>query len=551
MSNIRAAVGRQPPARGRHFLTRGRASDTIQAMVAGGETVSQGTLDPLFQVRILAGQESLCPALQPRKERGLAPLTNADPPGESLAVVLLAAGQGTRLRSRLPKPLHRLGGRPLIDHVLRAAAALQPAQTIVVTGHGADQLHQRLGLDGGESESAAASQVGRLSAAHQVEQLGTAHAVSMALPLLDPGIDVVIVLYADTPLITGEALERLVETRRQSGAPLALLACVATNPFGLGRVIRDEHGRVIRIVEEKVATAEEKGIVEINAGFYAMDATWLRSALPKVERSPTGEYLLPDLVAIAIADALPEAPWPVVTSGADFAETLGINDRAQLAEASAVLRARTHQRLMLAGVTIEDPATTYIDDTVEIGQDTLVRPFSVISGATRIGADCVIGPAATIDACEIGDRCQVVSSTLESSAVEAGTDIGPYAHLRPGARLGPGVHVGNFAEIKNSRIGAGTAIGHFSYLGDATVGDHVNIGAGTITANYDGEHKHPTTIGDDAFIGSDTILIAPVEVASGSYTAAGAVVNRDIPRDTIAIGVPARHRSRPARRRRS
>ena len=453
-----------------------------------------------------------------------------------LAVIVLAAGQGTRMRSRLPKPLHRAGGRPLIDHVLRAGAALRPAQTIVVTGHGADEVRAHL------EESADASPgapTGRLATVHQAEQLGTAHAVMVALPALDPDIATAVVLYGDTPLLTEETLVELVAARAAEGVPVAFVTCLAPDPAGYGRILRDAANRVTGIVEDRVATPAQRRIAEINGGVYAFDAAWLRTALPRIQVSPRGEYYLTDLVGLASAEA-GDGAWPVATAAADISEALGVNDRVQLAEAEARLRARTARRLMLAGVTLIDPATTFIDDTVEIGQDTIIYPFTTITGATTIGADCRIGPHATIDACTISDGCRVLASTLEGSTMEAGSDIGPYSHLRPGAHLGPGVHVGNFGEIKNAYIGAGTLIGHVSYIGDATLGERVNIGAGAITANYDGRRKNRTIIGDDAFIGCDTILRAPVEVSPGAATGAGAVVTRDVPPGTIAVGIPAR-----------
>lgn len=458
----------------------------------------------------------------------------------TLATVILAAGQGKRLHSRIPKPLHRAAGRPLIDHVLRAAAALQPAQTVVVTGHGAPAVEDHL-----ETAATAGLMLGRLTTAHQREQRGTAHAVSVALPVVDPTITTVVVLYADTPLLTGTTLTTLAAARVTTGAPVALVTCIAPDPSGYGRILRDAANQVIGIVEEKAATPAQREIAEINAGVYAFDAAWLRAALPRVQPSASGEYYLTDLIALALAETDGGSAGSVPAVTADISEALGINDRLQLAQAEKLLRARVARRLMLAGVTLTDPETTFIDDTVAIGQDTVIHPFSIITGPTVIGTDCRIGPHAIIDACTIGDGCRVLASTLESSSMAAGADIGPYSHLRPGAHLGPGVHVGNFAEVKNASLGRGTAMGHFGYVGDATVGEGVNIGAGVITANYDGRQKHHTTIGAGAFIGSDTILRAPVEIGEGAFTGAGAVVTRDVPPRTTAVGMPAR----PIRRR--
>ncbi|MCC6628825.1 MAG: bifunctional UDP-N-acetylglucosamine diphosphorylase/glucosamine-1-phosphate N-acetyltransferase GlmU [Chloroflexi bacterium] len=456
--------------------------------------------------------------------------------GAGPAVIVLAAGQGTRLRSRLPKPLHRVGGRALIDHVLAAAAALRPVRTIVVTGHGAATLRQHLGLD----DAAPASAPAGLVAVTQAEQRGTGHAVAVAVPCLPDAVTTVVILYADTPLVTPETLSALVVARAATGARLAMVTCPAPNPTGYGRIVRDAAGRAAGIAEEKTATPAERAISEINAGIYAVDAGWLRTTLPRLAPSPTGEVYLTDLVGLAVAGAAPDQPWPVVTVNADISEALGVNDRVQLAEAAAFVRARVLRRLMLDGVTIVDPATTYIDAIVRIDADTIIEPGSIITGATTIGTDCQIGPGARIDACTIGNGCRVIDSTLESSTLADGATIGPYSHLRPGSSLGAGVHVGNFAEIKNSRLGPGTAMGHVGYIGDADIGAGVNIGAGAITANYDGRRKHRTTVGDGAFIGVDTVLRAPVTVAAGARTGAGAVVTRDVAAGQTVVGVPAR-----------
>jgi bifunctional UDP-N-acetylglucosamine pyrophosphorylase/glucosamine-1-phosphate N-acetyltransferase len=271
-----------------------------------------------------------------------------------------------------------------------------------------------------------------------------------------------------------------------------------------------------------------------------VDATWLRTIMPSIVRSPTGEYYLTDIIGLAVAAAESFRSWPVASVRADLSEALGVNDRIQLAAAEAVLRARTTRRLMLSGVTIVDPATTCIDADVTIGQDTVVHPFSIISGQTTIGPDCQIGPGARIVSSVIGAATIIVDSTVEQSQVADRVTIGPYSHLRPGTQIDDDVHIGNYAEIKNSRLGAHTAMGHVGYLGDATVGDHVNIGAGTITANYDGRLKQRTVIGDGAFIGVDTVLRAPVQVGAGGRTGAGAVVTRDVAAGETVIGVPAR-----------
>jgi bifunctional UDP-N-acetylglucosamine pyrophosphorylase/glucosamine-1-phosphate N-acetyltransferase len=317
---------------------------------------------------------------------------------------------------------------------------------------------------------------------------------------------------------------------------MTMLTVLADDPRGFGRVVRAEDGMVQRIVEEVQATPEELQIRELNASVYCFEAEWLWEALKRIPLSPKGEYFLTDLAGIAVVEGSPVQAMIVP----DPVETIGINNRIHLAEAEAVMRWRVNQGWMLAGVTLIDPGSTYIESDVCIGQDTVIWPNSYLHAATVIGEGCVIGPNTIIHESRLGDRCQVLASVLEKAVLENDVEVGPYAHLRKGAHLADGVHMGNFGEIKNSYLGAGTKMGHFSYVGDATIGENVNIGAGTITCNYDGVKKYPTEIGSGVFIGSDTMLVAPVKLGEGSRTGAGSVVTKNVPAHTLVVGIPAR-----------
>jgi bifunctional UDP-N-acetylglucosamine pyrophosphorylase/glucosamine-1-phosphate N-acetyltransferase len=452
---------------------------------------------------------------------------STEPRDPALAVVILAAGAGTRMKSTLPKPLHELGGRPLVGYALRTAAHLGASTTVIVVGHRAAEVRAALGYD----------QVYAL----QEPQQGTAHAVEVALPHIPTDAATVLVLYSDTPLLTDETLASLLAAHTDQSAKVTLLTARVADAAQYGRIIRDGAGRVTAIVEAKAATADELRVDEINSGVCCFDAAWLRATLPRVEQNPSGERYLTDLVAMALREARETTRWPVAAVMTSETEAMGVNDRAQLAEAEAALRARTLNRLMLAGVTVRDPAHTYIDDAVRIGNDTVIEPGCILRGETVIGAGCTIGPYSMVTSSRIGDHCRVVASSLEQAVMETGTDCGPFSHLRAGAVIGAGAHIGNFVEIKQATIGPHTAVGHVSYIGDATVGARVNIGAGTITANYDGTPiKKRTDIGDHAFIGSDTILRAPVRVGDGAATGAGAVVTHDVPDGALVAGVPAR-----------
>jgi len=440
----------------------------------------------------------------------------------NLAVVILAAGQGTRMKSSRPKVLHRLGGQPLVEYALAAAQSLTDQLPVLVIGHGADAVRTALGE--------------RVVYVAQAEQLGTGHAVQQAAPLLKGRSDYVVVTYSDMPLIRVESLHALVETQARHLGPLTMLTVIASHPSDFGRVVRDETGKVLAIVEVAQATPEQKRITELNPGAYCFKADWLWATLPRLPLSPKGEYYLTDLIGLAVAEGGDVAT--VVSE--DEAEAIGINTRAQLAEAEAALRQRVNERWMAEGVTLIDPATTYIEPSAQLGRDTVVMPNTHIQGRSLIGEDCVIGPNTILRDTTIGDRCQVECSVLEGAFLADEVTMGPFARLRPGARLERGVRMGNFGEVKNSTLGPGTHMGHFSYVGDATIGEHVNIGAGTITCNYDGVKKSRTVIEDHAFIGSDTMLVAPVTVGAHARTGAGAVVTKDVPPDSLAVGMPAR-----------
>ena len=445
---------------------------------------------------------------------------------QRLGVVILAAGPGTRMRSSLPKVLHPLCGRPLVEHVLETTREIGAAETVLVLApETVDRLREQYG-DG-------------YGYALQAERRGTGDALRQARPLLEGAVDRVLVLYGADPLMRAESMRALLAELDRPGVVGAITTFTAGDPTGYGRIVRDNAGEVAAIVEERDASPEQRRITEANQGVVAYDAAWLWPHLDLLEPSPVkGEYYLTDLVAMAVGEA--GAGSIASFHLADPTEAWGINDRWELAQAEAVMRERILKALMCAGVTVTDPAHTYVDVGVAIGQDTVLLPGTMLKGTTTIGDRCVIGPYSVIEDSAIGNGCRVTASFLDRAVMEDGSNIGPMSHLRPGAHLGPGVHIGNFAEVNRSSLGAGTKMGHFSYMGDAQVGENTNIGAGTITANYDGRHKHPTIIGPRAFIGSDTILRAPVTVGEEARTGAGSVVTKDIPAGALAVGVPAR-----------
>lgn len=440
------------------------------------------------------------------------------------AVVILAAGQGTRMKSKLPKVMHPVAGQPMVEWVTQAVLPLSGQPPIVVVGYGAELVRAALGE--------------RVTYVIQMEQLGTGHAVMQAQETLKGKADAVLVVYGDMPLLATETLRHLITTHESGAQPITMLTTVYDESMGFGRVLRDERGQVLGVVEEVQATPEQLRIRELNCGVYVFHADWLWSHLPQIPRSPKDEYYLTDLIGIAIA----EGSRVEALVASNPLEVLGVNDRVHLARVESIVRQRIREDCMRSGVTLMDPATTYIDATVSVGQDTIIYPNTHLQGQTLIGNDCIIGPNTVIRDSRVGDRCRICLSVLEEAEVEANVEIGPFAHLRRGAHLAEGVHMGNFGEVKNSYLGPGTKMGHFSYIGDATIGQNVNIGAGTVTCNFDGERKHPTHIEDGAFIGSDTMLVAPVRVGKGAKTGAGSVVTHDVPSDSVVYGVPARVR---------
>ncbi|NPA26197.1 MAG: UDP-N-acetylglucosamine diphosphorylase/glucosamine-1-phosphate N-acetyltransferase [Chloroflexi bacterium] len=442
---------------------------------------------------------------------------------ETLGIVL-AAGKGTRMKSKRPKVLHPLLGRPMVEYALRAVEQALGSKPVLVIGHQAEVVRNALGPD-------------RAHYVYQDPPMGTGDAVRRALEAIPVDqIQTVIVTNGDMPLLRAETLQALLQAHRAHLGPITLLTVIRPESQGFGRVIRDADGRVLAIVEEAHATPEQRAIRELNVGVYAFDARWLVTNLPRLPLSPKGEYYLTDTIALAVQQGLEVRALPMD----DPTEALGVNTRGQLARAARAMQQRILERWMQAGVTFIDPDRTYVEDTVTLGQDTVVWPDSYLIGKTVIGEESDIGPNTYIRDSRVGDRCRIFASVIEEAVVEDDVDIGPYSHLRKGAHLARGVHMGNFGEVKNAYLGPGVKMGHFSYIGDATIEEGVNIGAGTITCNYDGERKHPTYIGAHAFIGSDTMLVAPIRIGEGARTGAGAVVTKDVPPYTLAVGVPAR-----------
>lgn len=451
-------------------------------------------------------------------------VSEADNSRAHLAAVVLAAGMGTRMRSNLPKVLHRAAGSPLISHVLDSARQAGISDIVLVVGHGRDQVSNALGDS--------------VRYVVQEPQLGTGHALQQATSVMSPMPFRVVVLYGDVPLVTPETITSMVSHSEQ--VAIVVLTAVVPDPTGYGRIVRDDAGRVLAIVEEADTSGTQRGIREINSGLYCFDGDWLLANLGSIQKSPKGEYYLTDLVAMAVGQGREVRG----VLAADAAEVEGVNNRSQLAEADRVLRSRYCERLMASGVTIVDPANTYIGKDVVAGRDTVIQPGTHLRGRTVIGEGCEIGPNTIIEDSSIGDECNIVSSVVEQSRVADRVSIGPFSHLRPGAVIEAGAKLGNYAEVKNSTLGRGVQMHHFSYVGDAEVGAETNVGAGTITCNYDGRtrKKYRTKIGKRVFLGSDTLLRAPVELGDDAQTGAGSVVTRDVPPGKLAVGVPARIR---------
>ncbi len=456
-------------------------------------------------------------------------MSATQPQSDSVGIIL-AAGHGRRMRSRIPKPLHTAAGKELIRYSVELLTECGIRTIVVVVSpdnHGA--ISEVLGDD--------------VLYAIQPRAEGTAHAVSCGLAALDATPGMVAVMASDTPLVRQKSLKNLVDIHRSKPAT-RMTILTAPDTFGpdLGHIVRTTPsdgasvGPVSAIVEARDRDGDDYRPAEVNTGVYCFNGPWLQKNLAEVPSAPSGEYYLTVLASMAAQNgedvfAAPFA-WPD--------EAMGVNDRQQLSAVESVLRDRINSQWMLEGVTIVDPATTYIDAAVSIGPDTVILPNTMLVGKTHVGADCEIGPNCVIRDSEIADRCHIMASVIEESSVHADVGIGPYSHLRPQAVIESGVHLGNYVEVKNSRVGSGSAAGHFCYLGDADIGAGVNIGAGAITCNYDGVDKHQTTVGDHAFIGCDTMLVAPVTVGPQALTGAGSVVTRDVPAAGRVVGVPAR-----------
>jgi len=438
-----------------------------------------------------------------------------------IAVIILAAGKGKRMKSELPKVLHPTLGCPMLSYVIDAVKGICPKRIVLVLGYGAEKVKETVHLD-------------HIEYALQTEQLGTGHAVGCTRKALEDFKGSVVILNGDFPLIRPETLRDFVEAHRRSEAVVSVLTAIVDNPDGYGRVIRNAGGDVLRIVEEKDATPDEKSIKEINSGAYCVESGFLWGAIARIApQNKQKEYYLPDIINIASGYGKKVNGFIV----SDSEEVLGVNNRSELAHIERILRRRVNENLMLSGVTIVNPDVTYISPQVSIGADTIIYPNTFIYGDTKIGKGCALGPSVWIENSRIGDEVIIkFSSYITEALIEDGVTIGPFAHLRPQTQILEGAKIGNFVEVKKSKVGRGSKVPHLSYVGDATVGEGVNIGAGTITCNYDGFQKHETTIEDGVFIGSDTMLVAPIKIGKGATTGAGSTITKDVPPGALAIG---------------
>lgn len=437
---------------------------------------------------------------------------------KSLKAIILAAGEGSRMKSKKPKVLHEIFNKPMVEYVIQAAKDSGAEDVCVVVGHKAEMVEKAIARDG-------------LSFALQEKQMGTGHAVMQAMDFIDETKDILI-LYGDTPLVTGKTLDKLVEFHRAGGNGVSIVSAIVEDPSGYGHIIRDELGSFLKNVEHKDATIEEKQVQEINTGIYCFQGGKLKEALKKLtNHNKQGEYYLPDTLELILksgggVDAM---------KATDVSEFFGVNSRVQLAEATDILKSRILKKLMENGVTIVDSANTYIDESVEIGCDTIILPGCVIEGKTKIGEDCIIGPNAQMTNMVLKDNVSFKASTGMDSVVGSHTTVGPYAYIRPNSNIGEHVKIGDFVEVKNSNIGNHTKVSHLTYIGDTDAGEGINFGCGTVTVNYDGKNKFRTVIEDNVFIGCNANLVAPVKVKKGSYIAAGSTITRDVPEDTLAV----------------
>lgn len=437
---------------------------------------------------------------------------------ENRYAIILAAGKGTRMKSKLYKVLHPVAGKPMVEHIINRVVETNPAQIVTIVGHGAEKVQAQLG--------------DRSEYALQAEQLGTGHAVIQAAPFLEGKKGTTLVISGDTPLLTTETLDNLFAYHQGKNASATILTAHAEDPTGYGRIIRDHVGIVERIVEQKDATLEEARVQEINTGTYCFDNEKLFDALKKLDTdNAQGEYYLTDIVEILKNDGEAVAAYQMD----DFNESMGVNDRVALAQANKLMQARINRAHMTNGVSFVDPTTTYIDEGVVIGADTVIEAGVVLKGQTVIGSDCIIGAHSQIVDSTIEDEVEIKQSVIEESIVRKGADVGPFAHLRPKANIGERVHIGNFVEVKKATIDSDTKVGHLTYVGDATLGKNINVGCGVVFVNYDGKNKHQTTVGDDSFIGSGSNLIAPLEIGKRTVIAAGSTITGDVPEEAMGI----------------
>ncbi|WP_314865043.1 bifunctional UDP-N-acetylglucosamine diphosphorylase/glucosamine-1-phosphate N-acetyltransferase GlmU [uncultured Streptococcus sp.] len=433
--------------------------------------------------------------------------------------IILAAGKGTRMKSDLPKVLHKVAGISMLEHVFRSVNAINPEKTVTVVGHKAELVEQVL--------------AGQTDFVRQTEQLGTGHAVMMAEPVLENLTGQTLVIAGDTPLITGESLKNLIDFHVNHKNVATILTAEADNPFGYGRIVRNQHDEVLKIVEQKDASDFERQIKEINTGTYVFDNARLFEALKNINtNNAQGEYYITDVIGIFRENGEKVGAYTLK----DFDESLGVNDRVALATAESVMRRRINQQHMVNGVSFVNPHATYIDVDVEIAPEVQVEANVTLKGQTKIGAETILTNGTYIVDSVIGERTVITNSMIEESSVADGVTVGPYAHIRPGSILAKDVHVGNFVEVKGSSIGENTKAGHLTYIGNSEVGANVNFGAGTITVNYDGQKKYKTIIGDNVFVGSNSTIIAPVELGDNSLVGAGSTITKDVPADAIALG---------------
>lgn len=434
-----------------------------------------------------------------------------------MKALILAAGQGTRMKSNTSKVLHKVLGKPLVAYPMKAAKEVGAREVCLIVGHKAEDVKKELGED--------------VSYVLQKEQLGTGHAVMQAMSFIESA-DEILILCGDTPLVTADTLKGMVDFHHENNNSLTVLSAIMKDSTGYGRIVRDTNGNLVKIVEQKDANDEEKAIKEVNAGMYICSAERLKYALTKLTNNNVqNEYYLTDTIEILLKEG--ERVNAFATGESD--DISGVNSRIQLAEVTTIMKERINLSHMANGVTFVDPSATYIEPDVTIGKDTIIEPNCMLQGATSIGENCFIGYGSKITNTSIANNVDVQMSVIMDSTVDEGTHVGPFAYIRPNSRIGKNIKVGDFVEIKNATIGDGTKISHLTYVGDADVGENVNFGCGTVVVNYDGQKKHRSTIGDNAFIGCNTNLVSPVVVEEGAYTAAGSTITKDVPKDSLGI----------------